>query len=130
MVEGDIFRGDQGYQSVIPPLMAPTPGQQQQAATFSAHQFPNSWNSYLSGPQPQSKGAELQKAAAPGSGSSDPTPAPRQTQEAKQQRIREKNRRAMKKFRERQKVSPCSARQTCRTSAKHQTMCYFTAHLA
>ena len=102
----DLFRDDQGYQSVIPPLVSQaTAQQQQQAATYSPHQFPNSWSSYLSGAQAtQAEEREpLSKTGSHGSGSSDTTPAPRQSQEAKQQRIREKNRRAMKKFRERQK---------------------------
>lgn len=101
----DLF-GDREAQSVIPPFMSTANGQQQQAATFSANQFPSSWSSYLSRgtQQPQTQPAEaLSKTASHGSGSSDNTAAPRQSQEAKQARIREKNRRAMKKFRERQK---------------------------
>ena len=113
MVE-ELFRGDAGYaqESVIPPLFQQT-SNEQQAATFSGQQFPSSYSSYLAkggaqgqqGQQQAQAGRQLHQSGSQGSGSSDTAQAqPKSTQEVKQQRVREKNRRAMKKFRERQKV--------------------------
>ena len=90
-------------QSVTPPEVSDAHLQQQQnTATFCPQRFPDSWTSFLAhGSQAQQ---EILSSAA-GGRSSDHAQASLSSLEAKQERTREKNRRAMRKFREKQKVS-------------------------
>ena len=79
---------------------------QPQHASALLNQLPSSWHAFLHGPAKREQTEQRSNAeSTPTSGSAEPGP-PRELskQEAKQQRIREKNRRAMQKFRTRQRV--------------------------
>lgn len=75
--------------------------ERQPTATFTAQHFPASYSSYLaSGPNPKTESFLTSNVDADSSTAA---------LEAKQARVREKNRRAMKKFREKQKVRVCTS---------------------
>ena len=92
-------------QSVIPTLVSSSgTQQQQQTATFCPQQFPDSWSAYLSrGTNLQPEQELLGRPEPSHEAIYGPTSA--LSLEEKQERIREKNRRAMKKFRAKQKVA-------------------------
>ena len=99
----ELFGADQQKQTGFSTLMSDPAEQQQHTATFAPQQLPNSWTSYLSsGTRSQQEGVQQSPVGGASAGSGS---AAQQLQDEKQERIRDKNRRAMRKFRERQKVN-------------------------
>ena len=102
MFLNDLYSEGQSQQAVFPSLVAGTADRKDQVAAFP-QQFPNSWSSYLSQAPTATPEAHWTNpsAALPATADGSATqPQP----EAKQERLREKNRRAMQKFRAKQKV--------------------------
>lgn len=127
--------------AAVPSFLAfspPSEAHPGQTAPSPLSQLPRSWHNFLAGswaeqterPADAPQSVHVQPASYPAPAAIDKSsssaetaaPVPVSKQEARQQRIREKNRRAMQNYRSRQKVSMIAARRAGQATAMHDVL--------